>query len=218
MMTKREALIRVCILIAALTLPSWANGNASFRIMTYNIRHGTPTDNEHINIAATAAAIAAESPDFICLQEVDKNCGRSGNVDQAAYLAEATGLGYSTFCKTIDFSDGGKYGIAILSKTEPLSVTMTELPRIDATYEQRMLLVCEFEDFYVANSHFDLNESPRIESVTTISNVFSSLSKPIFFAGDWNDTPSSATLNKIKGFMTVISPAAWVNTSPARRT
>ena len=117
-MTKREALIRVCILIAALTLPSWANGNASFRIMTYNIRHGTPTDNEHINIAATAAAIAAESPDFICLQEVDKNCGRSGNVDQAAYLAEATGLGYNTFCKAIDFSDTTHSARRSISPTE----------------------------------------------------------------------------------------------------
>ena len=205
-MAKRKALIAAGILVSALVVPSWADDNASFRIMSYNIRHGTPSDNEHIDIAATAAAIAAESPDFVCLQEVDKNHGRSGNVDQAAYLAEAAGLGYSTFCKTIDFSDGGKYGIAILSKTKPLSVTMTELPRIDATYEQRMLLVCEFEDFYVANSHFDLNASPRVESVTTISNVFSGLAKPVFFTGDWNDTPSSETLSKIKGFMTVLSP------------
>ena len=201
-----HAMLAIGFLATAFALSAEAAGGDSFRIMTYNILHGTPSDNEHINIAATAAAIAAESPDFVCLQEVDKNHGRSGNVDQAAYLAEATGLGYNTFCKAIDFSDGGKFGIAILSKTEPLSVTMTELPSLDATQEQRMLLVCEFEDFYVANAHFELNASQRLDSVDTISNVFASLSKPVFFAGDWNDTPSSATLDKIKGFMAVISP------------
>ena len=203
---KMKTLIAAVAMVAAFAVSSYADNDSSFRIMSFNILHGASSDGAQIDIAATAAAIAAESPDFVCLQEVDKNHGRSGNVDQAAYLAEAAGLGHSTFCKTIDFADGGQFGIAILSKTAPLSVTETQLPSLDATKEQRMLLVCEFENFYVANAHFELDQQKRLDSVDVISNAFANLSKPVFFTGDWNAAPSSVTLGKIKGFMTVVSP------------
>ncbi|MNQ91824.1 hypothetical protein D3C85_1072220 [compost metagenome] len=80
--------------------------------MTYNIHVGIPASGSTPNLAATAAVINAASPDLVALQEVDKNTTRSGGVDQAAYLATATGMNYY-FAKAIN-RFGGEYGIAIL--------------------------------------------------------------------------------------------------------
>ena len=61
------------------------------RILTYNIHHGEGLDGR-IDLPRIAAVIAAQRPDLVALQEVDRNARRSGGVDQAAELGRLTGL------------------------------------------------------------------------------------------------------------------------------
>ena len=54
-------------------------------VLTYNIRHGAGMDGK-IDLERIAAVIRKAKPDIVALQEIDKNCKRSGSVDIAAEL------------------------------------------------------------------------------------------------------------------------------------
>lgn len=84
----------------------------SLRVGTYNIHY---LKNAQGNADAVAAFIAQNNLDVVGLQEVDKNVGRDGPVqDQAKVLAEKLGWYYG-YSKAISLN-GGEYGNALLSK------------------------------------------------------------------------------------------------------
>jgi endonuclease/exonuclease/phosphatase family metal-dependent hydrolase len=56
------------------------------RILTYNVHRCVGTDGR-LDVGRIAAAIAAEAPDIVALQEVDVGRARTGRVDQAHELA-----------------------------------------------------------------------------------------------------------------------------------
>ena len=186
------------------------------KIMSYNICHCTNNYRYAVtdaNVQNTARVIAVESPDFVCLQEVDYKTTRSDGIDQTARLAELlteyTGTSYhGTFGKARDYQGGG-FGVAILSKQEPISVSTTA---IEGGSEPRALLVCEFPDCFVATVHLDTQDEARLGSVPTVRAALAVLSKPVFVAGDWNDTPQSDTLTAMKEFVSVITPESGVRT------
>ncbi len=198
-----------CILSLTASATEW-------KIMSYNICHCTNNYRYAVtdaNVQNTARVIAAEEPDFACLQEVDKETARSDGIDQAARLAEllteATGTRYyGTFGKGRDYQ-GGEFGVAIISKQQPLSMTNVAIPEGS---EPRSLLICEFADFYVATVHLDTDTTYRATSLSIVKAALSQLSKPVFITGDWNDTPSSATLAVMGDFVKVISPTSGVVT------
>ena len=67
----------------------------TIKVMTYNIHHANPPAQSAslIDMAGIAAVINAEKPDFVALQEVDKNTRRSGvNLNQAQDLASRTDI------------------------------------------------------------------------------------------------------------------------------
>ena len=186
-----------------------ASGYDSMRIMSFNICHCATHYSLSItdeDVRRTASVIAAESPDFVCLQEVDDKTTRSDGIDETARLAELTGM-YGTFGKARDYQGGG-YGVAILSKQEPLSVSTRTIQGSEA----RLLLICEFDDCFVATVHFDNNSDLRLESVSTVRDALSALGKPVFITGDWNATPTSKTLDAMRGFVTIVSPESGVRT------
>ena len=203
---KKNTIIVVAALtsVVASALPSFAAGKYdSFRIMSFNICHCATnytlsvTDEE---VRRTATLISSVAPDFVCLQEVDDKTTRSNGIDETARIAELAGM-HGVFGKAFDYQGGG-YGVAILSKDEPLSVTTRTVEGSEA----RLLLICEFDDFCVATIHLDNNKTLRLESIATIREELAKLSKPVFLTGDWNATPESDTLALIKEFMVVISP------------
>ena len=172
------------------------------RLMSFNVRHCTGVD-DRLDIARTAERIRAEAPDFVGLQEIDRGTERVHGVDEAAELARLTGL-KATFAKAIPYR-GGEYGVAILSKTEPIAVSRTPLPG----KEPRVLLFCEFGDCVFGTTHLAVDsEAARAGSVAVIRAAVASFvakGKPVFLCGDWNSLPDSEVLNGIGEFMTVIS-------------
>ena len=105
--------------------PSITPGPPSMRIATYNIRHGRGSDDV-LDLDRTARAIAALDADIVALQEVDEKVRRSGNVDQAATLGKVLGM-YHAFGSFMDY-DGGRYGLAILSRWPIESFESWRLP------------------------------------------------------------------------------------------
>lgn len=161
------------------------------RIMTYNIRHGAGMDDV-IDLDRQANVIQGATPDVVGLQEVDSCVKRSGKIHQARVLANKLGM-YATFGPAIPLT-GGKYGVAILSKERPLSVRNIPLPGD----EKRTLLVCEFQEYVFATTHLALEEENRLTSLDIIIEEAQRWEKPFFVCGDWNDTPSSSLITKMR--------------------
>ena len=180
---------------------------SDLRLMSYNVQHcaGAAT-NVDVRVAQTyditpiADAILRERPDFVGLNEVHCKTWRTGNVDYPAEFARRTGL-HATFAQAIPYQGGG-YGVAVLSREEPISVEKIPLPG----REKRVLLLCEFQDFWFGTMHLDFGVY-QLQAVEAVRLVVAekAASKPVFITGDWNNVPKSKTLDAMREFMTILS-------------
>ena len=113
------------------------------RLATWNVLHGRSLADGESHPAGLAAACAALDADVLALQEVDRDQSRSGSVDQAALVAEATGAvdwrfvpalygtPGETWRRAEDADPGGAaYGIALFSRLPVRSWRTLRLPRM----------------------------------------------------------------------------------------
>ncbi len=110
-------------------------------IATYNIRNCIGMDMTQ-DIDRTAKAIQTFEADIIAVQEVDSCTHRSKGIDILGQLASRTDM-TATYSSAIDF-DGGRYGIGILSKEQPIAVKHIQLPGRE---EARTAVIAEFDDY-----------------------------------------------------------------------
>ena len=186
------------------------------RFMTYNIAYCRTGKGEIIDPASVASVVNAEAPDFCALNET--SVGRHDYVDAPGELASLTGM-HATFGNAQN-----NLGVTLLSKQKPLAVFTHLLPVTHpetgerlAQYEGRILLVCEFPDFYVATSHLDTESAWRDAYIPIVRRHLASYGdKPVFFMGDWNARPSSAHIASIKEDFAILTPTAGVRTYTAR--
>ncbi|NOU71738.1 family 20 glycosylhydrolase [Paenibacillus sp. LMG 31458] len=185
------------------------------RVLTYNIHHGAGNDNI-VNLPRIADVIKRLNPDIVALQEVDKNVSRSGNVDQAAKLAELTGM-HVIFGKAIDLS-GGEYGVALLSRYPITSSEKTFLPNSSGA-EQRVVLTAKIAptnglpEFTFSGTHLEWSsKSIQANQVNKIIELYGSTS-PYILAGDFNATPESDTIKSLTSKWTDATAgiADWTN-------
>ena len=185
------------------------------RVMTWN---QNAKGNE-----ATAKVILDNNIDFVALQEVDVNTGRSGGKDQIAELKRLTGYKGAYFCKTINY-DGGEYGIGILSKKEAIKTYNLDIP---ASGESRKLFIAEYDDFVFASTHFSYSgeSQMRIDHLASAKIVVEEFKKhtdkPVVLGGDFNtetDIDKRQTHGTIMEIMDLIidpSIMTWPGTLPA---
>ena len=169
---------------------------------SYNIRNARGMD-ERLDYDRIAQVISRMRVDAIALQELDSATHRSEGLYVLGELAKRTGL-RATFAPAIEF-DGGKYGIGILSQETPISVQRIPLPGEE---EKRTLLVTEFKRYVLACVHFSLTEKDRLASIPLILDALDGYAKPVFLAGDWNDTPHSPFLQEIEKRFILLSDTA----------
>ena len=168
------------------------------RVMSYNVRHCAGIDMV-LDYDRTAAVISKHQPDVVALQELDSMTGRSSHRYQLGELAERTQY-HPIFGSAIDY-DGGKYGVGILTRENPVSVNRIPLPG----EEPRVLLVVELKDYVIACTHLDLEAEQRLASVPLIVAEAQRWQKPFLLAGDWNDAPDSPLLQKMTKSFTILS-------------
>lgn len=180
-------------------IPACREDSGTVRFMSYNIRHGTSMSHQQ-NLDGQIAVMRSWNPDFIMLQEVDVRCVRSRSIHQPKRIAKALGM-HATFAHTIRIL-WNKYGIALISREKPLSVERYPLP---CKSENRMLLVCEFEDKYVACTHLSTQRAENMQIVDIITAAARKATKPFYIGGDWNDGPDSQLLDSLRKTFTVLS-------------
>ncbi len=91
----------------------FAGETLALRVLTYNT-HGCAGMDGRISPRRIARVIAAHDPDIVALQELDLGRRRSRAEDQAAIIAQLTGL-HVVFCPTVTREDE-HYGHALLSR------------------------------------------------------------------------------------------------------
>ena len=163
------------------------------KVLSWNLHHGAGADGK-IDLARIADFIRKQNADVVALQEIDNQCARSGNIDQAAELARLTGL-HGAFGAAMPY-DGGHYGQAILSKHP---IAKTEVVRLPGSGEPRIGLVAEIRiphgplTFVSTHLHHRSAED-RLAQAKELFATFEKITEPIVVAGDLNAVPGSPPL------------------------
>ena len=176
-------------------------GAETLKVVSYNIRHGQGMDGK-IDLDRLARIIGKENPDLVALQEVDKSCKRSGNVDQAAELGRLLKMEHA-FGKFMAYQ-GGEYGMAVLSRFPIAEVIRHQLPE---GAEPRCALEVKVtpkgwsEPLSFIGIHLDWTKGNfRPKQVAKLVD----LKGAVILAGDFNAERGSATLK-------ILGDAAWKN-------
>ena len=188
----------VLVVCACRTMPGGSEdpsaSTPTLRIATYNIRHGRGSDDV-LDLDRTARAIAALDADIVALQEVDEKVRRSGDVDQAATLGKALGM-YHAFGSFMDY-DGGRYGMAILSRWPIESMASWRLPTGN---EPRVALAIEVDPpgmgpCSIVDVHFDwvADDGFRFAQAEAVAARLAALDHRWILLGDFNATPGTRT-------------------------
>lgn len=177
-----------------------ATAQDTLRLMSYNIRNCRGLDNI-VDIRRTADIIKSSNADIIAIQEVDSCTRRSKGIFIADTLARLCNM-HIHFSPAIDY-DGGKYGLAILSKKKPTHTQRIALPGRE---ERRTLLAVEYPQFIFACTHLSLNEEDRHASLAIIDSIAQQTKKIFIIAGDLNDNPKSQFIKTMLVNWDIISP------------
>lgn len=192
--------------IAGGCLPPFRAAPPPMRVLVYNIHAGRDAKGVD-NLERVAAIVKETGADVALLQEVDRGTARSGRVDQIARLAELTELKYA-FGSTLDYQ-GGKYGIAVLSRWNIVGDTLFPLPidppqpRAGGSYEPRgalrVTLAAPGGAITIVNTHIDASRTDfyRRQEAMTVANIATAAVRPgglVLVGGDMNAEPETAVI------------------------
>lgn len=195
--------LKICLLllcIVAINSAVSAQDTIRVKVMTYNLRFGELSSLEDL-----ASQIKSFKPDFVALEEVDINPNRNIAPHQKGKnfineLANKTGM-FGLYGKTVNFSNGGYYGIGMLSKYPYITVQKTMLAN-PKNEEPRALLQGLFEvgkdTIIFAATHLDVKDAAtRDLQAQFICNNFEKSNYPVVIGGDFNARPNTNTIEKI---------------------
>ena len=160
---------------------------------------GFNTHRSFGGIGTVAAEIAAVDPDIVLLQEIDRFKGNTGNIDQAAYFAEALGMDYAFGANVT--SGNGEYGVAILSRFKILGSENYPLPNGPGG-EQRGLLGVGVEiggqEVRIYNTHLQNKiVGLREAQARHVASILANEESPVILGGDMNATINTPTLTPL---------------------
>ena len=188
------------LFMALLFLASPTMQARRLKLMTYNIHHAEGMDKRYDPLRI-AQLIADEAPDVIALQEVDSATQRVGGHYVAADIAQPLGM-QDIYGAAIPFQ-GGKYGVALLSKKSPKEVRNISLPGRE---EKRTLLIADYGEYVVCCTHLSLTAEDRIQSIPLIRKALRKYRrKTIFIMGDFNAEPNSEFMQQMSKHFQVLS-------------
>lgn len=177
------------------TLPPCEGKTGGLKIMSYNIRSTRESSLNQI-----ARDINAESPDFVGLQEVDRDAWRTGHKDQPKELAKRTRLEHFAF------GNAGRrnwlvsnYGIAILSKYEMVDTRTYALP---SGKEPRVMMCTKVlapaGTTTICNAHLGLASDERLAQVKEMNRIIAGFGTDrVVLMGDFNETPDKSAVEWI---------------------
>lgn len=172
------------------------------RLATFNIAHGRGRGGR-VDLARTAATLAALAADVICLQEVDRHYGeRSGRVDQAAELGARLRMTavYGAAVR-LDPERAGdpprEYGNAVLTRAAATASAVHPLP-VRERAEPRCLLLVELADVTVGCLHLQHNNPQARARQAAAAVELLPHDRPAVLAGDLNADPGDPELAALR--------------------
>ena len=174
------------IYAAAIALAALASCNkpTTVKMMSYNIHNGIGLD-EVTDYARIGELIKQYAPDVVAIQEIDSATTRSEGKYVLGEIAKVAEM-KDYYAPAINFR-GGKYGIGLLCKEEPIAISRHALPGRE---EQRALIIAEFPEYVFACTHLSLTEADRDSSAVIITEIAKKYDKPFYIAGDFNAEPT----------------------------
>ena len=168
-----------------------------FRIITYNIFGARLTNGREL-----ARSLKKYNPDFIGLQEVDRNTKRSKFRDVLQEMAQELGYHYYYFQKTMDFNKG-EFGIAFISKYDVKNIYIHQLP--GKSKEKRQVLAARLntskfkKKILVVNTHLDNSLDNKNEELDDLFATIEGFKGDVkFLCGDFNLLPTTEYYAKIR--------------------
>ena len=193
-------------------LPPFNNVNGvlfSARMMSYNVHNCKGTDNI-VDYKRIADVITSHNVEAVAIQELDSMTTRYPNEDVLKNLAEHTKM-HHTFGAAINYK-GGKYGVGVLTREEPISHYTVPLP---CSSEPRVLLVVELKNYYFCCTHFSLVAAYRKEAANIIVEAVQNLDKPVIVAGDLNALRSEEPIEILSEHFYVFEKQGIPYTAPS---
>jgi endonuclease/exonuclease/phosphatase family metal-dependent hydrolase len=179
--------------------------------MSYNIRSGNG------NLDSTAAAIRAQAPDIVALQEVDVHwADRSAFVDQVAVLAAKLGMEarFAPIYVLPGLTPGAasrEFGVALLSRYHIVRFRNDTIARLSTQVQNPVpepspglldvLLDVDGHPVRVFNTHLDYRKDPavRMRQVREMLGYIGDVSVPTIVFGDMNAAPDAPELQPLLG-------------------
>lgn len=161
------------------------------RLLTYNTHYckggGDPGELSPSNIVNLGRVIRALDADIISLQELDSASQGRGNRYLLRDIAQSTGLDYADFYGNAQpFDKNGSIGCgALVKKNLPVKSRYVAYLPGD---EGRAAVELELDKFVFIATHSDLHNEKRKQGAKIICNDAREMDKPVFVAGDLNDS------------------------------
>lgn len=157
---------------------------ADIKMMSYNIKGHGMTDSRAADIITV---INNAAPDVVAVQEVDNRTILLQRHNYLKDIANGTSMHYS-FHPLV----GSYYGIGLLSKEEPISVTTQTFARgtNSSDKEDRGIIIAEFPKYIFISTHYSLNADDRDTATAWIIDYARKQTKAVFVAGDFNAQPT----------------------------
>lgn len=161
------------------------------RLLTYNTHYGKGGGNPGVmndsNIVNLGRVIRALDADIVSLQELDSASQGRGNRYLLRDIAQSTGLDYADFYGNAQpFDKNGSIGCgALVKKNLPVKSRYVAYLPGD---EGRAAVELELDKFVFIATHSDLHNEKRKQGAKIICNDAREMDKPVFVAGDLNDS------------------------------
>lgn len=191
------------------------------RLLSYNIHKGIGGRDRRYRLERIQQVIEAESPDIICLQEVDRNVRRSRFHNQPALLQEWFQPAAHLFQFNVKVKEGG-YGNLLLSRWPFRSHHQISLTRHQRKPRGAQMAVIESPagPFHLTHWHLGLSERERDWQTRHIleHHLYRESEKlPSLIVGDFNDWRNRLAGGpfEVHGFHQVTSPPSRFRSFPA---
>ncbi len=191
------------------------------RLLSYNIHKGIGGRDRRYRLERVVEVIRQETPDIICLQEVDRHVGRSSHHDQPRLLAEAFSTATKHYQLNVRLREGG-YGNLILSRWPTQSVHHISLRMRNKKPRGAQLVVLETPQgpLHLVHWHLGLAENERrwqVEHLLRHEHFLARASLPTLVVGDFNDWRNrlGSEVLEMAGFRQATSPPSRFRSFPA---
>lgn len=178
-------LLSVCV-----SAQNYNKEKGAIRLLTYNTHYckgaTDPGELTKDNIEKLGKVIKALDADVVALQELDSAAVGRGARYLLKEIADAAGSGYVPYYGSAAPFDEGSIGCGVLIRnTLPVKgIQVIHLPGD----ETRAAVAVELKNFIFIGTHSDLNDEKRREGAQIVCDWVGKKSKPVFLAGDLNDS------------------------------